>query len=332
MLEGALALITAVVIAACAIVLLFPLLRRYAMARPNARSSHRIPTPQGGGIAVMIAVVVVLAAAALLLPQVIVDPMRLAIVISAAVALAGIGAVDDIRPIEPGPRLLLQAIAVAIVIAALPPALRVVPMLPWWIERALLALGMLWLVNLVNFMDGIDLITIAEVVPITLALAVFGFIGALPAEATFVAMTLAGATLGFAPFNRPVARLFLGDVGSLPIGLLSGWLLILLGERHLAAALLLPLYYVADATITLFRRLFRGERITQAHRSHFYQQAVDGGMSVGKVVTRIFALNLALSVLAWTTLGTPAWLQVLTLAAGAGLVGLLLRSFSFAKG
>ena len=76
--------------------------------------------------------------------------------------------------------------------------------------------------------------------------------------------------IGFAPFNRPVARLFLGDVGSLPIGLTITWLLILLaGRGHWAAALLLPLYYLGDATVTLLRRLANGERVMQAHRKSF---------------------------------------------------------------
>lgn len=331
MTTAVLVLITAAVIAAGTIVLLFPLLRRYALARPNARSSHRSPTPQGGGIAVLIAVVAVLAADALLLPGVNDGEGRLVIVLVASVALAIVGAVDDIRPIEPGPRLLLQAIAVAVVIAALPPSLRVVPMLPWWIERALLAFGVLWLVNLVNFMDGIDWITVAEVVPITAALAVFGWIGALPPDGAGVALALCGAMLGFAPFNRPVARLFLGDVGSLPVGLLLGWLLILLAEDHLTAALLLPLYYFADATITLFRRLLRRERITQAHRSHFYQQAVDGSLTVYGVVGRIFAVNIALAALAASTLEAPVGLQAVALLGGTGLVTLLLVAFHRAK-
>jgi UDP-N-acetylmuramyl pentapeptide phosphotransferase/UDP-N-acetylglucosamine-1-phosphate transferase len=326
-----LVLIAAAVIAAGAIALLFPLLRRYALARPNARSSHRIPTPQGGGIAVLIAVVAVLAAGALLQPPLVADLLRLAIVIAAAVALAVVGAVDDIRPIEPGPRLLLQAIAVAVVIAALPPSLRVVPMLPWWVERALIAFGVLWLVNLVNFMDGIDLITVAEVVPMMLAQAIFGWTGALPADAALTAVALAGAMLGFAPFNRPVARLFLGDVGSLPIGLLVGWLLMLLAEHHLAAAFLLPLYYLADATVTLLRRLVRGERITQAHRGHYYQQAVDAGLSVQAVVGRIFIVNVVLAGLAWTTLTAAVGFQALVLFCGVGIVAALLVSLSRAK-
>jgi UDP-N-acetylmuramyl pentapeptide phosphotransferase/UDP-N-acetylglucosamine-1-phosphate transferase len=320
--------IAAAAVTAGLIVLLYPLLQRYALARPNARSSHRVPTPQGGGIAVLAAVIVVVAATAWLAPQSFADPLRLAVVCAASAALALVGAIDDIRPIDPAPRLLLQALAVAAVIAALPADLRVVPALPWWIERAAMALAVLWLVNLVNFMDGIDWITVAEVVPVTAALALFAYSGALPHDAALAALALCGGMLGFAPFNRPVARLFLGDVGSLPIGLLLGWLLILLAERHLAAALLLPLYYLADATVTLLRRLARGERITQAHRSHFYQKAVHGSLSVRQVVGRIFAVNVVLALLAFASLGAGAGVQALALAAGAALVAVLLLSFS----
>ena len=92
---------------------------------------------------------------------------------------------------------------------------------------------------------------------------------------------LCGAMLGFAPFNRPVAKIFLGDVGSLPIGLLLGWCLLQLAwHQHLIAALLLPLYYLTDATLTLLRRIARREPFWAAHRSHFYQRATDNGFTV----------------------------------------------------
>ena len=322
----------AAIVSAALIRVLHPLLVRYALARPNARSSHRTPTPQGGGIAVIAATTIVLAAAALLSPISFSDPMRLAIVFACVVAMAVVGATDDIRPMEALPRLVLQAIAVLVVLAVLPESLRIIPALPWWIERALIFLAVLWFVNLVNFMDGIDWITVAEVVPVTAALALFGLMGALPADATLVALALCGAMIGFAPFNRPVARLFLGDVGSLPIGLALGWLLVLLAAGHLAAALLLPLYYVADATITLLRRLINGEQIMQAHRSHFYQRALDGGLSVYQIVGRVFWLNIALIVLATATLLSPSrLLHLAAVAAGCILVARLLHSFARRK-
>src|SRR5262249_40176585 len=153
------------------------------------------------------------------------------------------------------------------VLATLPPELRLLPILPWWGERILLLIGTLWFVNLVNFMDGLDWMTVVEVVPITGALGTLGLLGYFPWQGTVISLALCGATIGFAFFNRPVAKLFLGDVGSLPIGLLLGWLLVTLaGGGARPAAALLPLYYVADSTVTLLRRTANREVIWQAHR------------------------------------------------------------------
>ena len=146
--------------------------------------------------------------------------------------------------------------------------------------------------NLVNFMDGLDLMTVAEAVPVTAAVVLLGWLGEIPASTTIVAAALCGALLGFAPFNRPVAKIFLGDVGSLPIGLLLGWCLLQLAwHQQFAAALLLPLYYLADATVTLCRRLIRREPFWAAHRSHFYQRATDNGFTVWRMVSEVFALK-----------------------------------------
>lgn len=308
------------------ILLLRPLLRRYALARPNARSSHREPTPQGAGIAVVGATIAAVAGAALLAPSLLQNPLQITLIFACTIGLAAVGVTDDIRPLEALPRLLLQAVAVAIVIATLPSGLRIVSQLPWWLERTLMLISGIWFVNLVNFMDGIDWMTVAEVFPVAAALSLFGFMGALPESATLVAIALCGSTIGFAPFNRPVARLFLGDVGSLPIGLLLGWLLILLaGNGHLPAAILLPLYYLADATVTLVRRVVKGERITQAHRSHFYQRAMDNGFTVYQIVGRVFATNILLSGLATITLlQTSIAIHSMMLTVGGALVGVLL--------
>ena len=326
---GPLAAIAAIISAAI-IVALRPLLVRYALARPNIRSSHSKPTPQGGGIAVLGATAIAIIGVFIFFPNLLNDPLRLVVVFISIVGLAVVGATDDIRPLEALPRLLLQATAVAVVVATLPTELRIVPTLPWWVERASILVGVVWFVNLVNFMDGIDWMTVAEVVPITVGLTIFGLIGALSQDATLVSIALCGAIIGFAPFNRPVARLFLGDVGSLPIGLLLGWLLILLaGGGHTTAALLLPLYYIADTTITLLRRLAAGEAVTQAHRSHFYQRAMDSGFSVYQIVGRVFAVNIALALLALTTIVVTQRIAHLSaLAVGGAIVTGLLWSFT----
>lgn len=315
----------AAALCAVLIVVLRPLLQRYALARPNARSSHKLPTPQGAGIAVIAATLLIGGGYAVVAGA---PPPPLLLVATPLVALVGL--VDDIRPIPVLPRLVLQALAVGLVVATAPSALRIVPTLPIAVERAFLLIAGLWFVNLVNFMDGLDLMTAAEAVPITAVLAVFGVFGLLPAPATLIAVALCGALLGFAPFNRPVARVFLGDVGSLPIGLLLGWCLLELAWRgHVAAAVLLPLYYLADSTLTLLRRMLRGEPFWAAHRTHFYQRATDHGFTVTQVVSEVFLLNLVLAALAAVSIaiGSMATDLVMLIASGAA-VAVLLRRFS----
>jgi UDP-N-acetylmuramyl pentapeptide phosphotransferase/UDP-N-acetylglucosamine-1-phosphate transferase len=329
---GAIVAVSAAVMSGALIVLLYPLLKRYALAKPNARSSHRTPTPQGGGIAVIAATVaaIVIAVGLRLFGPGFGSPLPA--IITAAVLMACIGAIDDIRPLPAAPRLLLQAIFVAGVIYTLPEHLRIVPLLPWWLERLVLVLGGLWFVNLVNFMDGIDWMTVAEVMPLTASLVVLGLANALPSYGTVVALALGGAVLGFAYFNRPVAKVFLGDVGSLPIGLLLGWLLLLLAAGgHLVAAIVMPLYYLVDATVTLLWRLLRGEPIWEPHRTHFYQLATDRGFTVLNIVTRVFLANVCLCALAVMTVIVPGKASdIVALVAGVSLVTGLL--FTFARG
>jgi UDP-N-acetylmuramyl pentapeptide phosphotransferase/UDP-N-acetylglucosamine-1-phosphate transferase len=188
-------------------------------------------------------------------------------------------------------------------------------------------------VNLVNFMDGLDWMTVAEVVPMTGGVAVLGVAGGASLSTMMLAVALLGAIIGFAPFNRPVARLFLGDVGSLPIGLLLGWLMLMLaGRDNIAAAILLPLYYLADATITLARRLIRREPVWQAHRTHFYQRATDGGFSVEEIVVRVFVLNVALAGLALITAIEPdPRIDLINVTFGGALVAWLLVTFERGK-
>ena len=311
--------------------LLRPWLERYAMVRPNARSSHYQPTPQGGGIAVVMATLVVAWGAVVLSPTLLHNQAGQFLAVTAATALlAVVGAIDDIRPLPAAARLALQCIGVGAVITALPNELQILPHVPWSMERACLLLAGVWFVNLVNFMDGIDWMTVAEVVPVTGAIVVLGLAGAVEPLPAFLAAALVGAMIGFAPFNKPVAQVFLGDVGSLPIGLLLGWLLVQLAARgHVAAALILPLYYLADATITLAGRIVRGEPFWQAHRTHFYQRATNCGLTVPGIVTRIFVANLALAALALITVAAHNFVVSLAmLSAGALIILWLLATFA----
>jgi UDP-N-acetylmuramyl pentapeptide phosphotransferase/UDP-N-acetylglucosamine-1-phosphate transferase len=132
---------------------------------------------------------------------------------------------------------------------------------------------------------------------------------------------VAGAAFGFLPWNWQPARIFLGDVGSVPLGYALGWLLLSLAAAGAwAAALILPLYYLADATLTLMRRLARGERVWQAHREHFYQRATQAGRSHAAVVSLVALADAVLIALA---LGSARWPWAM-LAAAVAAVALLL--------
>jgi UDP-N-acetylmuramyl pentapeptide phosphotransferase/UDP-N-acetylglucosamine-1-phosphate transferase len=321
--------------AVCAgmLALLLPWLKSYALARPVDRSLHREPTPQGGGLGVILSTFAVAWLAAIVTGTWSWSQSALALLSTLTVAtalLTLVGLLDDMRGLSPAPRLIAQCLAVGLIVMTLPADMRLVPALPLWGERACLLVAGVWFVNLVNFMDGADWMTVAETVPIAAAVALLGVADLVPPLTMLLALALLGAILGFAPYNRPVARLFLGDVGSLPIGLVLGWLLLILATLgHIAAALLLPLYYLADATITLGLRIARREAIWQAHRSHFYQRAVAGGLTVPAVVARVFATNMALATLALLSIAVgSATASLLCLAGGAALVGLLLAHFA----
>jgi UDP-N-acetylmuramyl pentapeptide phosphotransferase/UDP-N-acetylglucosamine-1-phosphate transferase len=318
----------AAMLAGLVIRLIRPHLLKHALAKPNARSSHKISTPQGAGIGVIIATLLV--ASTGLIGAIAMGGTFPTVVFGATLFIAALGFADDLKPVPVLPRLLLQAIAVGAIVWASPLDLRIAPFIPIWIEHSLVVLAILWFVNLVNFMDGLDWMTVAEVVPVTAMLAIFGALGDLPASAAIIAAALCGAMIGFTPFNRPVATIFLGDVGSLPIGLLLGWCLLqLAGQHHLTAAVLLPLYYLADATLTLLRRMTRGEAFWMAHRSHFYQRATDNGFKVIEVVREVFILNVVLAGLAVVSIKAGSLAaDAALLACGAAAIAFVLFRFS----
>jgi UDP-N-acetylmuramyl pentapeptide phosphotransferase/UDP-N-acetylglucosamine-1-phosphate transferase len=326
--------LSALAASALLILALTPVFRNFALAVPTPRSSHRAPTPQWGGLAITTATLAVIATA-LVASGIFGGEARsdVFLVLLAALLMVLLGSADDLYNLGAIGKLAVQAVAIAVMLAAVPTELRVIPFLPEWVERGLLFVGALWFVNLVNFMDGIDWMMVAEVVPITTGVAIIGALGALPPEALLVALALNGAMLGFAPFNRPVARLFMGDMGSLPIGLLLVWLLIIVaGSGHFIAASLLPLYFIADTGVTLVRRLRAGERLWVAHRTHFYQRARDNGFTNMEIVGRVFAVNAALVALAaFSVIDASPWTSLVALLLGVALVAGLMDSFTRAR-
>ena len=304
---------------------LIPLLRRAAVLdHPNERSLHAAPTPRGGGIALVGAIL--LAWLALIVAGAVAP--RLLVVLFGAALLAAISWIDDLRGLSPGTRLLAQLVAVTIGMLSLMPA---GPVFQFWLMPGLdaVAVGLMWLwfVNLFNFMDGIDGLAGSEAAAIGIGLMLFATLGAGsdPGLAALAA-TAGAAALGFLVWNWAPARIFLGDVGSVPLGYLLGFLLLDVAARgSWKIALILPLYFLADATITLFRRLLGGERVWQAHRQHFYQRAVQRGLGHGDVLRRVIAADLILIGCGWASengWGIPA------LGAAAVVVAVLLLSLA----
>jgi UDP-N-acetylmuramyl pentapeptide phosphotransferase/UDP-N-acetylglucosamine-1-phosphate transferase len=316
-------------LAAGLILILRPLLIRYLLAHPNARSSHQIATPQGAGVAVVAALLIVLAAVQLWWPQALSGAPLLPVVL-AAIGLSVIGLVDDARSLPVSWRFAGQILAALVLAFSLPQDLRILPdLLPFFAERALIAFGTVYLINAINFLDGIDWITAAQVVPITLGVAALGWLGAVPTNVATLALALLGGTIGFAVFNKHPARVFLGDAGSLPIGLLLAFMLSFVAGVNVAAALLLPLYTLLDSGITLIRRSYNREQILKAHRSHFYQRAVIAGMTPPQVTARVFLLGLLLAGLAVAAVMAHSTMaDILLFAAGVAATGLVLRNLA----
>jgi UDP-N-acetylmuramyl pentapeptide phosphotransferase/UDP-N-acetylglucosamine-1-phosphate transferase len=296
-LSGAAVVASSAAITSAAILTLRPILVRHLTAHPNERSSHQTPTPQGAGLGVMLALLVVCGPAAIFMPEV--GASSLWPVLAAASFLTLVGALDDAHALSVSWRFVGQTFAALAIVLTLPEEVRILPgILPMWPERALLVVGTVGFVNAVNFLDGIDWMTVAEVVPITIAVVIIEAFGVVPSWIGLLALALLGAMLGFAIFNKHPASIFLGDAGSLPIGLCLVLILIYVAKASLTAAILLPLYMVADTTITLVRRIINKEPFLSAHRSHYYQRAVTGGRGVQEVTMGIFLQGLALALLA----------------------------------
>lgn len=278
---------------------LIPFLRRRDLLDyPNARSSHHEPTPRGGGIVVTGALL--LAWIALRWTGAVTSGI-LGVLVGAGL-LGLVSWIDDWRGLSPGVRLLAHAVAVMIGILTLPPANNAIEA---WLGPALyyaaLATIWVWWINLYNFMDGIDGLAATEAAAIGAGLLLFAGIGAgADPQGALLAAGIIGAAIGFLLWNWSPARIFLGDVGSIPLGYLLGYLLLDLATRgRWKIALILPLYFIADATLTLLRRCLRGERFWQSHRQHFYQRAVRNGLSHAAVVERVIAADLLLIGCGW---------------------------------
>lgn len=305
------------------------LLRWGVFDAPNPRSSHAVAKPRGGGLAV----VLVVAGAWLALAAVAGAPGAAGAgpVLALALALAAVSFFDDVRGLPALPRLAAQVAAVAAGLVVLDAGPVFQGWLPLWLDRLLAGLAWLWFVNLFNFMDGIDGISGVETISIGAGLALVGAVAGWSPAQIGPPLVLAAAAAGFLVLNWAPSRVFLGDAGSIALGFLLGWLLLQTAAAGLwAPALILPGYYLADATLTLLRRLARGERVWRAHRQHAYQRAVDAGRSHAEVCVWIALANAGL--LAGALLAVAVSPPLGLIVAGAVVAALLRHLARAAQG
>lgn len=312
--------------------------RRRAIARglldvPNARSSHTLPTPRGGGVgfvSVILTSMLILKLSGSLISEIVVG------LAACSGAIAVVGLVDDRRGLPAVTRFLVHAAAAGITLWLLFEALgdSAVVAERWrWLTLAVLLLGTIWSVNLFNFMDGIDGIAASQ--SLFMSLAAAGFVMTVPDAVGWAALLLAtaGATAGFLVWNWPPARIFMGDIGS---GFLGFWFAALGIAMHLDrvlsiwVSLILGMAFIADASVTLGRRVLSGQRWYEAHRTHAYQNLSRRFGSHGVVTLGLWAVNAATvlptAVLAhqipqiapWATAGLFALLAAACWLAGAG--------------
>ncbi|PSH70630.1 glycoside hydrolase [Phyllobacterium brassicacearum] len=290
-------------------------------AAVTERSNHTQAAQQLGGLAIVPAIICSLW---IFGPENGLNPAFLACATIASLLLWVIGFLDDRHHLPESIRLLSQFAASTIAVYGLGPDFRLLPdLLPFLLERGLLVLALVYFINLTNFMDGLDLMVVSGLgVPLALLAGFSGF-GLVAIGTGNLAAAIAGGLAGFAIFNRPKARVFLGDSGSLPIGLLSGLACFLVArDMSIWAGLILPLFFIADATSTLLMRLAAGENILAAHSKHAYQVAKRSGWSVWQVVSSVGLLNLILGACALATIqhGLPRLVGILVALFAVALV------------
>jgi Fuc2NAc and GlcNAc transferase len=291
------------------------LVRRMNMVDvPNDRSSHSVPTPRGGGLSISVCVLGTALAIYVTNPA----PVAVAL-LAGGIPVMVIGWIDDWRGL---PHWLRGAVYLAASAAVVYPLGGVsLPLLPAPIANIIAILGVAWLTNLYNFMDGTDAIAAVEGISAAGFAAVLFVLGDAPIPA-LICTVLAAACAGFLPWNWPPAKIFMGDVGSCVIGFTFGVLAIAGaqgGQLPLAASFVLLALFVMDATLTLLRRVIAGEKWYSPHRSHAYQLLVQSGMSHRRLALSVLAVNcLLLGPLAVWSVIHPQWLPSVALVVALG--------------
>jgi Fuc2NAc and GlcNAc transferase len=275
------------------------LVREYALSHnvldvPNERSSHSRPTPRGGGAAIAAAVLLSVSA---LWAQSALDARIAIAVLGAGGTVAIVGFLDDHRPIPARVRMAVHVVAAAWTLywLRLPSAWQQIAagVVPDWVGYVVLGIALVWLLNLFNFMDGIDGLASSQAMLVCFA----GIVATLTPGADALprlALVVGSASLGFLLWNFPPASIFMGDVGSGFLGIMLGIIGLSEFSRSVpeeVSWLILLAAFITDATVTLVRRWRRGFRLASAHRTHAYQHASRRWQSHRRVTMLVASAN-----------------------------------------
>ena len=258
---------------------------------PNERSSHTVPMPRMGGVPMVAAAALVFGGWLFLVAGGAVAQRGLSYTFLFALAMFGLGFYDDLRNLSPLVRFLVQIASASLMLGFLTPHLPDVPLAKWvlpgwaWVVPG--AFWAVWMLNLYNFMDGIDGLAGGEAaVASSFFFLVFAWYG--QSGWAVANLVVAAASMGFLVYNWPPAKIFMGDGGSAFLGAFYGMQSVVAALSTSVPFLVLVLpfaNFIVDTTFTLFRRLLRREKWYQAHRSHFYQRMTDLGMTHRKVTS-----------------------------------------------
>ncbi|HCV23779.1 MAG: glycosyl transferase [Gemmatimonadetes bacterium] len=282
--------------------------------RPNRRSSHSLPTPTLGGIAILLGTLT-----GLWLNDV---PDFDALVLASGVLVLIV--VDDIgRPIAARTKLLLQILtgALWVTMVSLPPIqLPGIGSVSGWVLSILAVFWLISWMNVFNFMDGIDAISGTQTIVAGVSLAIL--LGRYSAEHQILPLTLVCAVAGFLIFNLPPARIFMGDVGSAFLGLCFGVVTLqaIINGAHVLVAILPLSAYLYDTGLTIVRRAWRRENVLQAHREHLYQRLSQRGWSHGWICLAVIGIGSMLGVAAVGLSRGDIFWPVLLSATASGLL------------
>ncbi len=279
--------------------------RQYAISRhildiPNERSSHVVATPRGGGLGFV--VVFLLGLSILCFSGIIGRHLFLALVGGGAL-LAVIGWKDDKHGLTPRVRSFFHFLAAFWAVYWLGgfPAVNVgfTNLYLSWVGSIIAVIGTVWMINLYNFMDGVDGIAGTEAVSVASICGIL-LLGTQSPDPAAVCFLLAASVLGFLMWNWPPARIFMGDVGSGFLGFVFA-IMAMWTERNGVLPFIMWMIllgvFIIDATVTLIKRLVRGEKLYEAHRCHVYQLAVQAGYSHKQVTCTVLLINVLLGLI-----------------------------------